>query len=554
MMFKHLNLRLTICYSILAAICGCCNSANGQQIRVNRLYNFSNDTGLASAVSNLVTDTNRFFIVGSTRTLGVSNEQAFYAGLDYSGNVEWQHKITFPGKYNSVGGFDILARDGKNYICGGAVEDFTINSRVRIVYPYLYRFDANGDSLFSKVYQDTIVSSTFNSVASDQLGNIIAAGTITGNTLYSDGSGGYGYDSISTWLVKFDSVGYKIWEHKLFTVSLKVAISTVNKLIISSDQASYYFAGDRINPDSALALYPSITKTDSSGNLIWSKFLPCGYPAFNSQSYNVDIIPDKSGGCYFAATYSVYPRSTKGEIQFYYLLFGQINSLGDTVWTRKYTRDKNWMAVSNRIALSKDGYLIISILASGDGTYTANYERPALIKADTFGNVLWYREKERIHNFNPQQFLPTLSIAPNNAIVQAGYVYNVSPSPGIYDSVGAVSWIVISDSSGLSRDIDTFLDTPDYLLAVNPFKGPDESINVFPNPATDNLNLSRSGNQVQNIKLQIFDLTGKIVLSTNVQMHESPSKISLRSLIPGTYIYRIITNTGSVMNGSIIKR
>lgn len=67
----------------------------------------------------------------------------------------------------------------------------------------------------------------------------------------------------------------------------------------------------------------------------------------------------------------------------------------------------------------------------------------------------------------------------------------------------------------------------------------DKSIELFPNPTSDYLNIQNNGN-LSLEKLEIIEMTGKIVYQTN----RIENQISLRNLDSGIYFVRIYSNKG----------
>lgn len=66
-------------------------------------------------------------------------------------------------------------------------------------------------------------------------------------------------------------------------------------------------------------------------------------------------------------------------------------------------------------------------------------------------------------------------------------------------------------------------------------------LNVFPNPASNNLNISFK-NESQNIaQLRVVDMTGKTIYSENVS--DGQAQINISNLTPGVYYLRISTNS-----------
>lgn len=73
-------------------------------------------------------------------------------------------------------------------------------------------------------------------------------------------------------------------------------------------------------------------------------------------------------------------------------------------------------------------------------------------------------------------------------------------------------------------------------------------VNVFPNPASDQLNLTFAEGTPENSLVEVYDLQGKRVIQTNVNQNGGQNvSIGLSDLSTGTYILRI-TNKESVIH------
>ena len=68
------------------------------------------------------------------------------------------------------------------------------------------------------------------------------------------------------------------------------------------------------------------------------------------------------------------------------------------------------------------------------------------------------------------------------------------------------------------------------------------NISVFPNPVTNELNISIPETTNENAKLQVLDLCGKIIFSSNQKIHSGKNTIADFNAKPGIYLLLIITS------------
>ena len=83
------------------------------------------------------------------------------------------------------------------------------------------------------------------------------------------------------------------------------------------------------------------------------------------------------------------------------------------------------------------------------------------------------------------------------------------------------------------------------ITGINPFLAANTSISVYPNPATDFINIQFSLTEASKVDVKIFDLNGRLMLAQPSQSKISGTqnlKVSLASLPPNTYFVRLTVN------------
>jgi hypothetical protein len=96
--------------------------------------------------------------------------------------------------------------------------------------------------------------------------------------------------------------------------------------------------------------------------------------------------------------------------------------------------------------------------------------------------------------------------------------------------------------------LDNIVVDADTLLSITEANNNSFKINVYPNPATEFINIS-SAKQIENIIL--FDVSGKIVINTKVNSNQT--QISLNAVNPGVYILYINGIDGTQTQVKIIR-
>ncbi len=77
------------------------------------------------------------------------------------------------------------------------------------------------------------------------------------------------------------------------------------------------------------------------------------------------------------------------------------------------------------------------------------------------------------------------------------------------------------------------------------------SLKIYPNPATDLVNVSITSNEV-NKKIQIIDLLGKVVFSDIIADDNTNLKINTSNFIPGVYFVSVTSNNKSIRTSKIV--
>jgi len=78
-----------------------------------------------------------------------------------------------------------------------------------------------------------------------------------------------------------------------------------------------------------------------------------------------------------------------------------------------------------------------------------------------------------------------------------------------------------------------------------------EKFNLFPNPATDIINISNSDNMAIS-QIEIYDVNGK-VLNTQKFSDETEIQLNVAALNSGTYLLHLYTNEGKAVKKLIKK-
>lgn len=239
------------------------------------------------------------------------------------------------------------------------------------------------------------------------------------------------------------------------------------------------------NPNAAVYLI----KTDSVGNVGWSKIYG---NAYNNSGTKYNVYQMNDGG------YSI------GAMVYHSCLLFHTDSLGNLLWTKNYKgtgsyNDLNYMSPTN-----DGGYVITGFTNSfGAGDYDIYF-----IKTDNLGNSGCF------------DTIPSLSVA-------TPPTQYMSPSlqvlfPNVTDSL-----VVFNESNGITvTDICLF-------VGINPATNSQNDILIYPNPFQSELSVS--GTNSSGI-IELFDISGKKV--TEQKSSEKETFLNVANLSQGFYQLR----------------
>ncbi|QKG80952.1 T9SS type A sorting domain-containing protein [Tenuifilum thalassicum] len=131
---------------------------------------------------------------------------------------------------------------------------------------------------------------------------------------------------------------------------------------------------------------------------------------------------------------------------------------------------------------------------------------------------------------------------PMQVIASAGgYFENSNAGISISWTLGEVAYTTLSTDSYILTQ--GFQQGNLFTTSIDEPKSNQEGINVFPNPVSDILKL-RIDNRFAtgNVFIEIFDVTGKLVLSEKMNLEQSsPAALNLSNLRSGIYILHVFS-------------
>jgi len=289
-----------------------------------------------------------YIIVGRTYSFGAGNSDVYLIKTDSHGVALWTK--TYGGYYYDYG-TSVQQTSDSGYIITGSTASF--GDEYGDI--YLIKTDSNGNAIWSKIFYGAGWDEG-RSVQQTSDGGYILAGT---KQYIGDGKS-------SIYLVKTDSDGNVVWE-KAFSGDGYAYSRSVRQTL----DGGYIIVGTTFSDNFVTNGY--LLKTDSFGNLIWSRTIDLGGL---EEGCAVQQTPDSG--------YIVLGQHTIDAIWASRIYLIRADNEGNTIWTMIYNKALAGMGDHALDETSGGGYIIV-------GSTAYNYSDIYLLKTDSYGNSLWER-------------------------------------------------------------------------------------------------------------------------------------------------------------------
>ncbi len=213
-----------------------------------------------------------YIIGGETSSYGAGGSDVWQIKTDSNGNQQWQK--TFGGKYDDHG-YSVQQTSDGGYVIAGSIQFYEAGSSD----VWLIKTDSNGNEQWNKIFSGPSDDHGYSVQQTSDHGYIIAG--------YTALPGDAGRPDV--WLIKTDSNGNQQW-NKTFSGLYKAWGRSVQQ----TSDGGYIIAG-MTRSSAGMTFYPFLVKTDSNGDMQWSRTLS-SWAAFRS-------VQQTSDGGYIIAGY-----------------------------------------------------------------------------------------------------------------------------------------------------------------------------------------------------------------------------------------------------------
>ena len=244
-----------------------------------------------------------FIITGTTNSYGAGVWDVYLIKTDSLGDTLWTK--TYGGIY-SDGGCSVQQTNDAGYIIVGYIRPYATDIR----YIYLIKIDSVGNEFWSKTYGDSIDDYVARSVQQTNEGGYIVAG-------YVDFPSGIDVD---VYLIKTDSLGDTLW-----TKTYGDSMPDYGYSVQQTTDTGYIVAG-KTHSFGAGMFDVYLIKTDSLGDTLWTK-------TYGGLIYDIGYsVQQTFDEGYIIAGWT----DSFGAVFEYDIYLIKTDSLGDTLWTKRY--------------------------------------------------------------------------------------------------------------------------------------------------------------------------------------------------------------------------
>lgn len=467
------------------------------------------------------------FLLGLIKDENSKNEASYWARADSTGTIKWMLK--YYNNTNVASSLILATKDNGSLLSGTEV---VIENGNYFFRPYIIKVDENGNKIWSRSIQ-----SKFNSVTSVDLIN--------------DLDGGYnfqiGYDSLNLsniGFLKLNENGEIIWQNSRENVYSYNVKQNVDSSYLTMDNRDY----PEVN---SVCI---INKMEQMGHFVWSK-------KFNKANFDVSgskIIITIDGGLVIVGVVSnrpPLPYIVKGLIL-------KLNSKGEMEWSKTYSR-ANYCDGFESICNADDSSFVV--IASSRKLDERN--KGIISKIDLMGNVKWLKMNTSLIETIYFNVIKTkdkgfaingLQNQKNSTPLESSYLLVKTDQDGNLgcfheDATYLVEDIALEETDIALKITNTnfksvstnatleFVDLNATTLcfsdATHEPKSNKTTINLFPNPVTNELNITVDKTTLPTgtkLSIDLVDGLGRILLSQNLDW-DGHAIINTSELPPGWY-------------------
>lgn len=416
----------------------------------------------------------------------------------------------------------IRTSDSSFLYCGGAKDT---SGRVL---GFLVKTNSDLDTLWTKLFQhpDTLLSIQnntsvfqFRDIKETPDGGYILVGEYN---YHCTGNARRGF------LIKTDTAGNVIW--------VKLLSESIRDIEIDPIDSGFFYPGAN---GAIVGLY----KANKFGDQIW--FKRTNFEQYPFHPMDAEIIDSTH-----VAVASVYSHSNIYNTKS--VVVAMVNTINrDTVWIKKYSffnLARN-LGLFQSISINKvNDNIVVSSTAGIDGdyfvppSYIEGGFRAVLLKINQNGDSLWQRFYSHLNTdgIDEDIQLNDLAVCNDGGFLLGGFYH-------IHSYIYTDCWLVKTDSLGFAPAAFTVGIESEELIITN------YELRIYPNPTSDNINLSMQESPKEELQLELYNISGQLVLEKRLPAFDKEHRINIQHLQLGIYLVKLVSENQVVYSSKIIK-
>jgi hypothetical protein len=501
---------MKLVFNCIIILCSCfyCNS-NAQQVYFNEQYPSNIYKGFASVLN----DSNYYYVLGY-KTNNLNLQEISIAKISVLGDTILNRNLLKNDTlYYYVNALNIFCNlNSKFYLATGVQYQNTYINNEKKSIALLLKFDKNGDTLFSKTFlRFNSYRMGFQSIITKKSNNSLI---VLGNTIKLDS---LNQRQVKVYIANMDTLGNIIWEHE-YGFNNQIANTPQ---IIPSDDGGYYIPGSVDDTAAGIQYDYYLLKIDSVGNVVYQR------------QWGVNDKYEGLNGIYTTENGNVIGTGSEATTGFYYYkrpFLCKLNSIG-IMTERRYLFNSEGESSLYKIFKHQSHYLTLCF-------YQPNIDLYRKIAFVEFGENL-DSINTTIFDFNGNQNIYDIIQLPDKGYLLGGFFKNPGQTP--FQN----AWLMRIDSNlcantacipvGIEELYQTF--------------GQKTNINVYPNPATNVLNIELP-NSTNYASFEFTDITGKVIL--HGQFNNSLNSIDINQYCKGIYFLKVKISEQVIITKKII--
>ncbi|KAF0196103.1 MAG: hypothetical protein FD166_2588 [Bacteroidetes bacterium] len=504
------------------------SSSAAQQTVFNKVY-YDDMSGFHTLGSDIMPD-HGYVMVGKKY-----DNSGHIMKIDSSGNVEWTRQLSKPDHYSEIN--DVISNPDSTIVTAGLVNTSS-EPLLNIV-----KWSKAGDTLWTRNLDGLASFSSISIRRSSAGGYFITASNQNFYTLSNN----------TSQILKLDINGELVWSKTYLSDDYLIFLNAIDEL----PDFSLILAGYVKNKESN-EFHLFISHTDEAGIPLWSEMLENPEGFTYSEAFDVSVTPEG-----FVVLAKVADRTSLIKTEF----------TGTPLWSRTYSWSgwSMWTDTSGKITRLPDGsFIIASVGYMGEITKTDTSGFPEWVQSvfmeivdvvpssdggyTAFGNGPILGVKT-VPNYIPQIAAYKTDSEGNGGSCVYSLIQEMQNYTATFNSfnieafdLGAVLSSIITINSFPVLVEDTCVA---YVGGVNNQEPDNNSLRIFPNPATDVFSIEIPVNNPNNYgRLEIISEEGRLVYTCN-DFTSLSNGINPGYFPEGIYLVRLISGnndyTGKLM-------